>query len=275
MVTQLDHSNSAGGPLVATLLLVVGLAACGGGGGGGASAPATQIEPSAERQLDIARQVYGVTSPYPADFHREADPYPDRQTLTVHVRENEVASAPPAVDFESCTDDFATALQWSDVQAGRRGYTTTLMGNSESDWYFQFDREIQSTEPAMLVNRVFKCSTLDRSVLASGHVARLRGQNVAITDLKFAVEYLWGFSQFNNALHAVVNSRSINASSPTHTIQRAEAIKQSGAGQCDLIEVWTHQFVLDANSGLIAESEEFNEVFRARLRAGAAQLCTE
>lgn len=225
--------------------------------------------------LNIARKVYGIDASRPAGFYVDVDPYPDRQTLTMHIRESEIRPIAAPIDFESCTDDFAEALGWSGTQAIQRGFDTSLAGTSESDWYFQFDREIQSASPAMLVNRVFKCGNLDRSVLSDGHVGLLNSQPAEAEDLRFVVEYLWGFSRYNNAFHAVVSSRRNSDVPLGHTIVRAEAIRAAGSDECDLIETWAHDYTLSTTTGLVTETIRFEDVFRARLSAGSAEICSD
>lgn len=244
------------------------LTACGGGGGGSDAAHA-----GPDPRQAIAEAVYAIGAAYPADFYRDADPYPDRQTLTVHVREAEVRATPPAVNFESCSNDFAQAMDWSAANAVSRGYVTNLTGNSETDWFFQFDREIVATDPAMLVNRVFKCDQVDRSVLSSERVGVLRSPDAGASELRWFSEYLWGFSPYNNALHAVLESTTVQSAPAVHRIVRAEALRLAGAAGCDIIEVWQHDFELDATTGLVTTSERFLEVFEAKLSNGRATLC--
>lgn len=251
------------------LLLALLLSACGGGGGGDGIPEAAGADP---RQA-IAEAVYGLAPAKPTGFYAETDPYPDRQTLTVHVREAEVRPAPPAVDFESCSNDFTEALDWSAANAAARGFTTNLAGNSETEWFFQFDREIVASSPAMLVNRVFKCAQLDRSVLGDDRLAILRRPGSGAAELRWVAEYLWGFSPYNNALHAVLESRTVQSSPATHRIVRAEALRFAGANGCDLIEVWEHDFELDATSGLVTSEERFQQVFAAKLQNSRAELC--
>ncbi len=251
-------------------LIALATASCGGGSG----SEAESVQPDVEA-LSIARQVYGIEPSVPADFYVDVDPYPDRQTLTVHVRENEIRPSSQAMDFEACSDDFAEALDWSATQAAQRGLLTTLAGTSESEWYFQFDREVQEADPAMFLNRVFKCRQFDRSAITDGHVGHINRQPVNAADLKFMVEYLWGFSEYNNAFHAVVSSRADSGATLSHTIVRAEAIRQVGAERCDLIETWSHSYSVSEASGLISEQVRYLDVFRARLRAGSAELCDD
>ncbi len=268
------NSGYKTGVRLVSLTLIALLSGCGGGGGGDSSAPQGPTADSAN--LSVAKAVYGINAQVPAGFYTESNPYPDRQTLTLHVRQGDVAPVTGGTNFEVCSDDFSEALDWSAANASRLGYTTNLTGNSEDDWYFQFDREIVSTEPAMLVNRVFKCATVDRSMVSSDLAGTLNRRPLDAASLKFLAEYLWGFSDYNNALNAVIESRGTAATSSLyeHRITRAVALRYAGSNQCDLIEVWQQYHRVDRTSGVVSVDEVFDRVFEAKLQAGVASLCS-
>lgn len=257
------------------LLLVAaagGLAAC----GGGAVAPGPEVAQAPDAaDLHVARAVYGIDPSLPAGFYNEPNPYPDRQTFTVHVKSHDMPTGPMGQNYELCTDDFAEALDWSATNAAAQGFTTSLTSNSDSEWYYQFDRAIDASEPAMLINRVFKCSQLDRSGLSdAGAAGVINHRPVDAADLRWVAEYLWTFSPYNNALHAVIESSgSTTADRLVHRIQRAFARKFAGSKGCDLIEVWNLDYTSDRTSGTLQQSEEFVRVFEASYETGQAVLC--
>ena len=252
--------------LVATALV----AACGGGGGASGDAPQGSVAVDAD--LEIAKAVYGVSATLPPGFHAEPERYPDRQTFKVHVRQGDLAQPKPDPDFEVCSDDFDEALSFSKRNADALGYVTTLSGTDDNDWFFQFDRAIESAEPAMLVNRVFKCAGVDRSVQNGSVVAELNRRPVEAGHVRFLAEYLWHFSTHNNALNAVLSSSSASAELE-HRLRRAEALRFGGKDGCDRIEVWDQLYVATPSTGIVERTDQFVRAFDARFDSGSVTLC--
>lgn len=254
--------------LCVLLLLVAG------GCGGGSGAPVTDDLMSVD--LDIAQSVYGVAPSLPSDFYRDPEPYPDRQTFTVHIKSAEVIPGHSGVNYELCSDDFPEALTWSDVNAQAQGFSTSLTGTFETDWYFQFDRAIDASEPAMLINRVFRCAQLDRSALSdTGAAGFINRRPLDLADLRWIAEYLWGFSVHNNALNAVVASTGqAGESLLEHEILRASATRFSGTDGCDVVEVWSMHYLADRATGQLEFQERFVRRFEARLDNGQVTICS-
>ena len=253
--------------------LAMVLAGCGGGSGAPAALP-SPVDSGSE-DIGIARAVYGIDPPTPGDFYRDPQPYPDRQTFTVHIRKNEVHPGQGGMNYEECTDDFAEALSWSEINAAAQGLATSLTGNSENEWYYQFDRAIEASEPAMLINRAFKCSTIDRSgVSDSGDAGAINRRPLGAADVRWIAEYLWGFSSYNNALNAVISSSGHSTSDRLeHRILRASAIRFAGTGGCDIIEIWSLDYSADRTTGVLVYREDFVRMFEARYENGQASLC--
>lgn len=251
------------------ILLSFAIGSCGGGSG----APATADVATAD--FDVAQSVYGVTPSLPSGFYRDSEPYPDRQTFTVHIKSAEVLSGHSGVNYELCSDDFSEALSWSDINAQAQGFSTTLTGTFETDWYFQFDRAIDAGEPAMLINRAFKCAQLDRSALSDAGVAGfINRRPLDPDDLRWIAEYLWGFSPYNNALNAVVSSTGRDGESRLeHEILRASATRFSGTDGCDVVEIWSMQYTADRSTGQLQLHERFVRKFEARYGNGQVEIC--
>ncbi len=259
----------------AAAVFSLALAGCGGSSSGAATESVVVPVAQAPDDLKIARAVYGLEPSIPVGFYVEAQPYPDRQTFTVHVKARDVSAAASS-DNEVCSDDFSEALDWSAANAQRQGYSTSLSGNQETDWYFQFDREIASTEPAMLLNRVYKCSVVDRSMASGGLVGIVNRRPLDGSALKFLAEYLWGFSAYNNALHAALESQGADSANAfEHRIRRAEAKRFAGANNCDRIDVWDMTYSMDKTNGDVSLSETFVRDFEASYTAGVASLCSD
>lgn len=249
-----------------------------GGGSGDASPQTAAVSPPdpAIRDLAIAKLAYGEGERVPDGFYREPRLYPDRSEFRFHVKGSDVGIAIGDSDFELCSDDFSRALDWSAASAEARQFETTLSATGDAEWYFQFERTVQDDEPAMVINRVFKCALFDRTGLsADGYAGRLARQPVQADDLKFVSEYLWQFSFYNNALHAVLASTGTReADALVHDIERVEV--QIGAGSesgCDRVSLWTWRHRVETASGEMYSEQLFLRAFDARQVNGIVSLC--
>ncbi len=260
--------------LLPVTALCVALASCGGGGG----APVVASDNTASaRDLSIAQTVYRGEQRVPTGFYTEPRLYPDRSEFRFHVSNTDIGLAPQApMRFEVCNDDFVAALQWSADSASARQFQSSLAATSESDWYFEFQRDVASDDPAMLINRVFKCSALNRAGLtADGFAGQITRTPLTAEDLRYISEYLWQFSIYNNALNAVLASDGgDDADALIHDLQRAEVLVGQGASAgCDRVELWTWRHRADPLDGRLVSEQIFERSFDARQQNGAVSLC--
>lgn len=283
LVVALARSTRA----LCALLTMTVIASCGGGGNGGAASVATTGNSSAgtdagasNTDLGIAKTTYSPDERAPADFYRETENYSDRSVFRFHVRSGDIAgiyeNVPTA--FELCSDDFAEALSWSQESAQSRQLESNLTSNTSTPWFFEFERALAADDTAMVVNRVFKCASIDRAGLDDGgYAGQVRKNPFTADDLKFVAEYLWTFSIYNNALHAVISSEaSIVNNDLTHTLTRAEVKIGAGAeAGCDRIELWQWQHSAAAADGSLFSDESFLRSFDARIQNGEVSLCSQ
>ncbi|MEL7311334.1 MAG: hypothetical protein AAFN07_07485 [Pseudomonadota bacterium] len=249
------------------------LNACGGGG----NAPQTPVAEPAQT-LGIAERVYDATQRTPEGFLEDASQYPGLSEFRFHVQAQDVGIASPGdVRFEACSDEFSTVFSWSNQASASRGLASTASSNSETDWYFQIDRVLDADPASVVVSRVFKCNALDRSTRdASGGAGVVQRQPATAEDLQFLSEYLWRFSPYNNALHAVISSNGAEDSDVlTHDLVRAEAVVGAGVAGCDRIDVYQWRHSLDVTTGDLSESTTWLQSFDARFVNGQAQLCDD
>lgn len=224
--------------------------------------------------LAIAALAYAPDQRVPAGFHAEPARYADRSEFVFHVRTSDLGNPVVSADYEVCSDDFAEALQWSADSAVARAYATTLSGNLETAWFYQFERPLANDPSGIVINRVFKCATLDRSSADNaGNAGQLTKRPFAADDLKFVSEYLWHFSVYNNALHAVLSSvPGTDGTGLTHTLQRVQVETGAGADGCDRIAIWDWVHSADAGGRLRSE-QRFVRAFDARFEFGSVALC--
>ncbi|MEL7538594.1 MAG: hypothetical protein AAFZ58_05875 [Pseudomonadota bacterium] len=255
-------------PVFMATAMALTVTACGGSSG---TEPVTDAAAFAD-PLAMARAAYAVTANRPADFYRESDPFPDRLTLTGHVRSTDIDPA-AAVDYELCSDDAAEAQRWADIDAAQYSSAAALTGSSAADWYFEFAHDLGAVPPAMFRARVYRCTALDRSVAAGDVLGQINRQPLSAAGLKFAVEYLWTYSAQNSALNAVWSS----ASAPTgaelgHELVLITIRKFQGEGGCDRLDVSRERYAVTAD-GLLRASTAMLQSFDARLVGGDAELC--
>jgi hypothetical protein len=160
--------------------------------------------------------------------------------------------APGAARHELCTDDPDQARDWSNTVSGS---AEALVGQSATDRYFEFQR-VRNSMPVVNVRaRVFRCAYLDRSGVnladVQGPAGRLNLRPVDAAALRTLGEYLWTFSTYNNADHAVLASRDAQQNgSLEHEIVMAQLIR-TGAGGCDRVSVSTLRHRVDLATGAL------------------------
>lgn len=255
-----------------TLLSALALAGC--GGSGGAPTQETVAADVSDDDLQLAKLAYSPEQRVPEQFYQEVRLYPDRSEFRFHVKASDVGLDNGGNDFDLCSNDFAEALQWSAQSAISRQFDTSLSGTAETDWYFQFERTINDDEPGMLINRVFKCASFDRTGSnVIGFAGRIAKDNVDAADLRFVSEYLWQFSVYNNALNAV-SSSATEATGLGHVIERVAVLVGGGSrAGCDRIEVWHWRHELDPGNGDLVSEQQFVYGFDARQTNGQVVLC--
>ncbi|MEL6868845.1 MAG: hypothetical protein AAFO81_03505 [Pseudomonadota bacterium] len=253
------------------------IAGCGAGGNDNPQTPDLASNPVGDSpDLALAERLYAGTDRVPEGFLVESAQYPDRSEFRFHVSNTDIGLGNPGqTRFEMCSDDFAEALQWSALSSAARNFQTTLSATDENDWFFEFDRDVAGPESAMVVSRVFKCATLDRSNRdAAGLAGTLNRAPATAADLKFISEYLWQFSLYNNALHAVVDSREDrSANVNAHIIERAQLLPGGAAtAGCDMVEMWHWSHALEPD-GILVETDRFVRAFDVRQENGVVTAC--
>jgi hypothetical protein len=257
--------------------LFVLLVACNGGESGGNPDPAGASSQSMRHgltltDLQIAELLYAGTQRTPAGFVSDAPPPGMGVVSTHHLQNTHLAIA--ADRHELCTDDWNQALNWSNATAGE---TELLVGNSTTDHYFEFQRMRDGVPVVTTRVRVFRCAYLDRSAVdladVQGPAGLLNLRPIDAGALRNLSEYLWQFSPYNNADHAVLLSRGASmATGLEHEVVQAR-LERSGHGGCDRVTVaaWRHK-VAFATGALVREWVPLWE-FGARREVGGVATC--
>jgi hypothetical protein len=237
-------------------ILGIVLTACGGGGGGESAPPSTapstqsaiSTRPVAQTDIEIAQALYLDNQRKPANFLVDAAPSGLGAVATLHLKNSDVGIA-GASQYELCTDDFNQALAWSETAANSNGNHDVLVSNDATARYFEFSRTRNSTPTLYVRSRIYKCSYLDRAnvnlqdtVSATRTAGQLAVNQVNSSELRTLSEYLWQFTTFNNAGHAVLMSSSSTGQNLSHTLYIASMTRAAVGQTCDEVEVttWTH-----------------------------------
>lgn len=235
---------------------------------GGSDSPSGATLVMADR--DIAAQLYAGTPRTPAGF--VTDPFPPSyaQVTTYHLKTDDLA-APAAMVYELCTDDWNEALAWSEEAATRAPVYLDLVSNETTTRYFEFDRVPSGMPDRYVRMRVYRCAYLDRvgvDLTTPGSFAGTFNQRpIDAAALQGLAEYLWLFTFYNNAGHAVIASDAA-AGGLAHALTLASLETGVAAPGCDRVTVreWRHS--VDAISGALALATTVIRQFAVR-RDGA------
>jgi hypothetical protein len=262
-------------PRVGLVALLALLTACNGTETGGeTAAPQAQALRSGIALTDagIAELLYAGAPRVPADFLSDA-PLPGSGVVSTYHLQNTQLS-PGAVRYELCTDDPDQARNWSNTVAGS---AEALLGESSTDRYFEFQRVRSGTPVVNVRARVFRCSYLDRSAVnladEQGSAGLLNLRPINAVALRTLSEYLWTFSNYNNADNAVLASRAAQqVGNLEHEIVMAQLIR-AGSGGCDRVSVssWRHR--VDLASGAVVREWVPLWEFGARQNIGSVATC--
>jgi len=126
-----------------------------------------------------------------------------------------------------------------------------LVGTVSTEHYYEFDRVPHGDPQRYERMRVFRCAYLDRAGVdldaPPGVAGTLNVRPLDAAALGGLAEYLWEFSEYNNADHAVVASAASGAlAGLAHTLTLASL--ERGAS-CDRVVVREWTYTADVASG--------------------------
>ncbi|MGD9843618.1 MAG: hypothetical protein AB7F79_01705 [Steroidobacteraceae bacterium] len=226
------------------------LCACGGGESTASTTPTVQAasapRPVTQSNSEIANLIYSDSQRTPSGFYGETVPVFSGYVATSHLKTRDINSS-AVLQYELCSDDFNTALQWSETYNTNSGDNAALTGTENTDRYFQFDRLRSGSPMGYLQQRVYKCSYLSRNTVdllaSSGEAGTLNARPMDATTLKILSEYLWQFTSYNNFGNVVLKSSGDSSNTGlSHSIVIASLTRASSANSCDSIALneWRH-----------------------------------
>ena len=236
----------------------------------------TTPEGTLPSDIEIAALLYAGTPRTPPGFLADPAPASFTQVTTYYIKSNHVDAAAPA-SYELCTDDWTEALAWSETLAQQAPAYLDLVSNEQTERYFELDR-VPRGEPERYVRmRAFRCSYLDRSGVDLNAPADFAGtlnhQPLDAASLRDLSEYLWRFTHYNNADHAVLTSvpRTVTTGL-AHVITLATLERGAAALGCDRITVreWLHTA---SEAGELRRTEATLRQFAVRQEGAAIRGC--
>jgi hypothetical protein len=275
IVPSISLSRVLSRAVFANFAFIAVLTGCGGGGSSETSA--TNDRPVAQTDMEIAQMLYLDTRRTPQGFYTDDAPPMQGVVATSHLKNADLLGA-NAQQFELCTDDWNTALAWSD-QVATGAQASNLVETNTTARYFEFGRVKPGTPETYVRARVYRCSYLDRSAVdlrtASSVAGQFNQRPLNASELQQLSEYLWQFTSFNNYGNAVLKSSSATATDNVqHTLIIASLTEASTSGGCDRISIagWTHR--TDTQTGALTQTTQTLWSFGARRVAGSVELCT-
>jgi hypothetical protein len=260
---------------LAVAMLTV-LAGCGGGGSDSPTEAPVSTRPVTQTDLEIAQLLYIDNRRTPQGFYQETAPSVSGYVATTHIKSTDVVS-PSAPLYELCTDDWNTALAWSD-QVATGTQASNLVETNTTTRYYEFGRVRAGTPPGYIRARVYRCTYLDRSSVDLSSAGSVAGQfnqrPLNATELQQLSEYLWQFTSYNNYGNAVLKSSgTVASSSVQHTLIIASLTAATSSGGCDRIRLigWTH--AVDSQTGALSLNAQSLWDFGARRTAGVVEIC--
>jgi hypothetical protein len=258
--------------LVALLAL---LASCGGteSGTGTAAVQASTVRSGITlTDTRIAELLYAGTPRVPADFFDDAPPAGSGPVATYQLQNSQLGTA--GARHELCTDDVNQARDWSNTVSGG---AEPLLSESTTGRYFEFQRQRNTTPVVTVRARVFRCAYADRSAVnladVQGPAGALNLRPIDAAALRMFSEYLWNFSEYNNADNVVLASRGTPVNgSLEHEIVMAQLIR-AGSGGCDRVSVSTWRHRVDVGSGAVVREWVPLWEFGARQGTGVVTTC--
>lgn len=224
---------------------------------------------------EIAAALYAGTPRTPPGFAADAPPSSYSQVTTYHIKSSQLA-APAATTYELCTDDWNTALAWSEEVAAQANPYLDLVSNETTARYFEFGRVPHGVADQYVRQRVFRCAYLDRSSVnlaaGSGSAGVLNARPIDAAALHDVAEYLWQFTSYNNVGHAVIASETV-LPGPAHALTLASLERAALGASCDrvIVREWLHG--ADVGTGALERSTTFVREFGVRATGGTLAGC--
>ena len=216
-------------------------------------APAAGPSPLAPADEAVAAALYAGAPRTPAGFSTDPAPPGYSQVTTYHLKSSQLAM-PAVTTYEVCSDDWNVALAWSEEVATQANPYLDLVATDATAGYFEFGRVPRGSPDQYVRQRVFRCAYLDRAgvdlaglAAGVGFAGVLNARPLDAVSLRDVAEYLWLFTSYNNAGHAVLASEALSPG-PAQALTLASLERGASCDRVTLRE-WTHG--ADPNTGAL------------------------
>jgi hypothetical protein len=261
-------------------IALLALTGCGGGSGSTDSVPASalaSIRPVTQSDLEIAQLLYADTERTPSGFYAETQPVVQGYVSVAHLKNTDLTGALTGVQYELCTDDWNTALAWSE-QVATAQQLSSLVETNTTTRYYEFVHTRSGTPIGYVHSRVYRCTYLDRSAVdlrsnANTVAGTLNLRPITATDLQQLSEYLWQYTTYNNYGNAVLKSSAATISNGFQQTLIIASMTPATSGSCDHVQVigWSHS--VNAQTGALTNAIEPLWDFGAQRTAGVVTMC--
>jgi len=225
---------------------------------------------------EIAARLYAGTPRTPPEFSDDPVPSGFAQVTTYHVKSSQLA-VPAATPYEVCSDDWAEAFAWSEQVALASSRYLDLVGNESTERYFEFDRVPRGQPDRYVRMRVYRCSYVDRTgvdaTAAAGFAGVLNVRPLDAATIRGLNEYLWRFTLFNNADHAVIASEARPAAGLAHALTIASLERAAAGADCDRITLHDSILAADSATGELQRTAVFVRELRTRREGSLVVGC--
>lgn len=250
------------------------LIACGGGGGSNSANEGAQsdIQTSSIDKNQSRKNIYSqilADQRFPADFYQEPENNSNLFYTIRHISNHDIALYDVAFSYPLCEDSFSAALQKSETEA--LNTNTTLVDNSDNNWYYEFSRSNNSNASTMYIQRLYKCETY--TVNSSNNYKGLYNPASINTNdyLKF-IQYQWYFS-FNNNYGNIILSSTVNTDTAGITQAIIVNAKINSTGECNEIVITENYYDLDNTTREITHYEIIVDTFQAKKVNSIIEVC--
>lgn len=253
------------------LLAALAAASCGSDD----DAPAAGFAPLAAADEAIAAMLYAGAPRTPAGFAADPAPAGYSQVTTYHIKTAHLALAAPT-NHEVCTDDWSVALAWSEDVAAQATPYQDLVATDATPRYFEFGRAPRGLPAQYVRQRVWRCAYLDRAgvdlAAEEGFAGVLGTRPLDAAALRDVAEYLWLFTRYNNAGHAVVASEG-GLPGLAHALTLASLERAAEGAGCDRVTLREWRHTADEGSGALELAATVVREFGVRQDGGTLAGC--
>jgi len=220
--------------------------------GGNQSNPTQPTASNNEDQIIFDRLNRDIRTP--EGFYQEDQP--DDAFYSIGHIKNTMLSSAASYSYDLCSYDNQQAYDWVVTASSRQASGAAVIATQETMLYFEFMRNDTNNNNVRYLDRVFKCSFIDRSPLTD---SRLQGvinlRPVDADNARTLVEYLWIFSYANNWGNTILSSTTSDGGDNWQQTLREAHWLPANEQPCGQINIVETRYQVNKISGEILRQE--------------------